>query len=61
MNRLSPAILGGVLGGAVGLLILFPRLWVLMVLTALGYFVGKLMESEELRAKIRELFSLFTH
>jgi len=61
MDRLSPAILGGILGGAVGLLILFPRLWVLMVLMALGYLAGKVMESEELRAKIREIFSLFTH
>lgn len=58
MNRPSLAVLGGVLGAAVGLMILLPRVWVVIVLMILGFSIGKLMESEELRSKIRELFSL---
>jgi len=55
------AVLGGVLGATVGLMILFPPLWVVLVLMVVGFAIGKLMESEELRSKIRELFSLLFH
>jgi chromate transport protein ChrA len=59
--NLSPARWGAILGLAVGiLLILIPVTQVLLIvlLVLAGYLIGKLMESEELRNRVREIFSL---
>ena len=56
--RLSPSILGALLGALIGLVILYPQLLIVLVLTVVGYLIGRVWESDELRAKIRELFSM---
>ena len=56
--RLSPSILGALLGTLVGLVILYPQLLIVLILTVAGYLIGRIWESEELRAKIRELFAM---
>ncbi|HED04333.1 MAG TPA: hypothetical protein ENI60_06165 [Candidatus Fraserbacteria bacterium] len=62
MIKLSPAVLGGLIAMALGLVGLFlgwGKLFILLALGLLGYGVGKLLESGELRDKLREIFSLF--
>lgn len=62
LTKLTPAAVGALLGGIVGLLLLFipfPQLLLILLFAALGYAIGKLVESEELRAKMRDFFALF--
>lgn len=61
MARLSPGTLGALLGVLVGLLWIWlgVRLFLILFLAAVGFAIGKLFESEELRERIRELFSFF--
>lgn len=61
MNSLTPAGWGALLGLLLGILLVFipfgkVLLIALMVLT--GYLIGKILESEQLRSRIREMFSL---
>jgi len=61
VNSLSPAIWGAILGFSLGiLLILIPvgKVLLIVVLVLVGYLLGKFMESEELRNRLRQLFSL---
>lgn len=61
MNRLSPSLLGVILGGFIGVLLVwigFLKLLIIALLMLLGYAIGKVIESEELRARIKELISL---
>ncbi|MCX8103399.1 MAG: hypothetical protein N3E42_03015 [Candidatus Bipolaricaulota bacterium] len=61
MGRLSPSALGAILGVLVGLLWIWlnVQLFLLLLLAGLGFAIGKLFESEELRERVRELFSFF--
>jgi len=62
-SKISPAIWGSLIAVLLGLLILYPefifRLLVLAALAIVGYAVGKLLESSERRARLRELFGEF--
>jgi hypothetical protein len=62
MTRLSPSALGAILGVLVGLLWIWlnVKLFLLLFLAGLGFAIGKLFESEELRERVRELFSFFS-
>ncbi|MBI1743596.1 hypothetical protein HYR54_11110 [Candidatus Acetothermia bacterium] len=58
MTRIGPGLMGACLGTLLCLLWLvfdWKFLW-LFVFALLGYLVGKLFESEELREKLRDLF-----
>ncbi|MCL6642265.1 MAG: hypothetical protein K6T71_02930 [Candidatus Bipolaricaulota bacterium] len=61
MARLSPSALGAILGVVVGLVWIWlgVKLFLLLFLAGLGFAMGKLFESEELRERVRELFSFF--
>lgn len=61
MTRLSPSVLGAIVGVLVGLLWIWlgVRLLLIVFLAALGFALGKLFESEELRERVRELFFFF--
>lgn len=62
MNRVNAPTMGALAGAAFGVLLLifpFPQLLAVLILAAIGYAIGKLMESRELRAKLKEMFSLF--
>ncbi len=64
MGSLSPAAWGALIGFLVGVMLLvIPLSKVLLVafLAFVGYAIGRLIESEELRGRIRELFSLLFH
>lgn len=61
MISVSPARWGAILGFSLGILLtLIPVSQVLLIvlLVLLGYLVGKLLESEELRNRVRDMFSL---
>ena len=61
MARLSPGALGALLGVLVGLLWIWlnVKLFLLLFLAGVGFAIGKLVESEELRERVRDLFSFF--
>jgi hypothetical protein len=61
MMRLSPSALGAILGVVVGLVWIWlnVKLFLLLFLAGLGFAIGKLFESDELRERVRELFSFF--
>ncbi|GBC75995.1 hypothetical protein HRbin07_00188 [bacterium HR07] len=61
MTRLSPSALGAIVGVLVGLVWIWlgVKLFLLIFLAGLGFAIGKLFESEELRERVRELFSFF--
>lgn len=61
MARLSPSVLGTVVGVVVGLLWIWlgVQLFLILFLAGLGFAIGKLFESEELRERMRDLFSFF--
>lgn len=61
MTRLAPSVLGALIGMLVGLLWVWleTKLFLILFLAAVGFGVGKLLESEELLERIRELFSSF--
>ncbi|MDW8031530.1 MAG: DUF2273 domain-containing protein [Candidatus Bipolaricaulota bacterium] len=61
MTRLSSGTLGAIIGVLVGLLWIWlgVRLFLILFLAILGFAIGKLFESEELRERVRELFSFF--
>ncbi len=61
MARLSPSALGAIVGVVVGLVWIWldVKLFLLLFLAGLGFAIGKLFESEELRERVRELFSFF--
>jgi chromate transport protein ChrA len=61
VNSLSPALWGAILGLSIGiLLVLIPvsKVLLIVLLVVVGYWLGKLMESEELRNRLRRFFSL---
>lgn len=58
MTKLSRAWIGALLGGLLGLFWLwfsFSGMLLILALGAMGAGVGQLLESEELRTKLREL------
>lgn len=61
MARLSPSALGTIVGVVVGLLWIWlgVQLFLILFLAGLGFAIGKLFESEELRERMRDLFSFF--
>lgn len=61
MTRVSPSALGAIAGVVVGLLWIWlnVKLFLILFLAGLGFVIGKLFESEELRERVRELFSFF--
>lgn len=61
MARLSPSVLGAMVGVLTGLLWIWfgVKLFLILFLAVLGFVIGKLFESEELRERVRELFSFF--
>lgn len=61
VNRLSPSILGVIIGAFIGVLLVwigFLKLLLVALLMLVGYTIGKIIESEELRARIKEFISL---
>lgn len=62
MTRLSLSTLGAIVGVIVGLLWIWlgVRLFLILLLAGLGFAIGKLFESEELRERMRDLFSFFS-
>lgn len=61
MARVSPSALGAMMGVVVGLLWIWlgVQLFLIVFLAGLGFVIGKLFESEELRERMRDLFSFF--
>lgn len=61
MARVSPSALGAIVGVVVGLLWIWlgVQLFLILFLAGLGFVIGKLFESEELRERMRDLFSFF--
>ncbi|MCS6935981.1 MAG: hypothetical protein NZ610_04970 [Candidatus Bipolaricaulota bacterium] len=59
IDRLTPSVVGAAIGVAVGLLWHWLReeLFLVIGLALVGFLVGKLLESEEIRERIRDLFS----
>ncbi len=55
----TPSVVGLGIGLIFGLVITFPRFWPLLFFPIVGFIIGKIMESEQLRAKIRELIGQF--
>lgn len=58
MTNLSRAWIGALLGGLVGLLwvwLSFSGMLLVLALAVIGAVLGQLLESDELRAKLREL------
>ena len=61
VNRLNPSLLGIILGAFIGVLLVwigFLKLLIIALLMLVGYAIGKVIESEELRGRIKELLSL---
>ena len=61
MNSLSPAQWGALLGFSLGILLVlipFGKVLLIVLLVLVGFLIGKLMESEELRSRVRQMFSL---
>jgi predicted PurR-regulated permease PerM len=58
MTRISPGVIGAFIGMGICLLWLIFHwgLFLLIFATLIGYLVGKLFESEEVREKLRDLF-----
>ncbi|MCS6903039.1 MAG: hypothetical protein NZO41_02030 [Candidatus Bipolaricaulota bacterium] len=61
IDRLTPSVVGAAIGVATGLLWHWLRaeLFLVIGLALVGFLVGKLLESEEIRERIRDLFSSF--
>lgn len=61
MARLSPSALGAIIGVLVGVLWVWlgVKLFLILFLAGLGFVIGKLFESEELRERVRDLLSFF--
>lgn len=61
MARLSPSALGAIIGVLVGVLWVWlgVQLFLIVFLAGLGFAIGKLFESEELRERVRDLLSFF--
>lgn len=61
MTRLSPSALGAIIGVLVGVLWVWlgVQLFLILFLAGLGFVIGKLFESEELRERVRDLLSFF--
>lgn len=61
MTRVSPSALGAIVGAIVGLLWIWfgVQLFLILFLTGLGFAIGKVLESEEFRERMRDLFSFF--
>ncbi len=61
MARVSPSALGMIAGVVVGLLWIWlgVKLFLILFLAGLGFAIGKMFESEELRERMRDLFSFF--
>ncbi len=61
MARVSPSTLGMIAGIVVGLLWIWlgVQLFLVLFLAGLGFAIGKVFESEELRERMRDLFSFF--
>lgn len=58
LTNLSRAWIGALLGGLVGLLwvwLSFSGMLLILALAVIGAILGQLLESDELRAKLREL------
>lgn len=61
MTSLSLARWGAILGFSLGiLLVLVPvgKVLLIVLLVLVGYLLGKFLESEELRNRVRDMFSL---
>lgn len=61
MNRPNPSLLGIILGAFIGVLLIwigFLKLLIITLLMLLGYVIGRVVESEELRGRIKEFLSL---
>lgn len=61
MSSLTPAGWGALLGLSLGILLVFLPLGKVLLIALLvltGYLIGKILESEQLRSRIREMFSL---
>ena len=58
LTRMSPGLVGAFIGGLFGFLwVLFDwKIFLIFLFMLIGYFIGKLLESEELRDKLRDLF-----
>jgi uncharacterized membrane protein len=61
MTRLSPSAWGAIVGVLVGVLWVWlgVQLFLIVFLAGLGFVIGKLFESEELRERVRDLLSFF--
>ncbi len=61
MARLSPSALGAIVGVLVGVLWVWlgVQLFLIVFLAGVGFVIGKLFESEELRERVRDLLSFF--
>lgn len=61
MTRLSPSALGAIVGVLTGLVWIWlnVKIFLILFLAGLGFVIGKLFESEELRERLRDLFSFF--
>lgn len=59
IDRLTPSVVGALIGVVLGLLWHWLReeLFLVVGLALVGFVVGKLLESEEIRERIRDLFS----
>ena len=61
MNRLNPSLVGIILGAFIGILLVwigFSKLLIIAFLMLIGYTIGKVVESAELRERIKEFLSL---
>jgi hypothetical protein len=61
MVRWTPSVLGAIFGVLVGILWVWlgVQLFLILFLAGLGFVMGKLFESEELRDRLRDLLSFF--
>lgn len=57
MNSGSPSAFGAILGVAIALSFIVPHFWIVALMGFLGFAIGKLWESEELRGKIKDIVS----
>ncbi|MCI2429284.1 hypothetical protein LM602_02700 [Candidatus Acetothermia bacterium] len=59
IDRLTPSVVGALIGVAIGLLWHWLRaeLFLVIGLAVVGFVIGKLLESDEIRERIRDLFS----
>ncbi len=61
MTSLTPAGWGALLGLSLGILLVFipfGKVLLIALLVLTGYLIGKILESEQFRSRIREMFSL---